>query len=61
MYRLTMAKRKHQKKHNADEIKALSKEELQNMKLKFSIKVPKEEFDEIAKVLMGISIDKKKD
>lgn len=50
-----MAKRKHSKKHNADEIKALSKEELQNMKLKFSIKVPKEDFDEIAKVLLGMN------
>lgn len=49
-----MAKRKHSKKHNADEIKALSKEELQNMKLKFSIKVPKEDFDEILKAMMGM-------
>lgn len=36
-----------------DEIKFISKEELQNMKLNISIEVPKEDFDRLLKAMMG--------
>ena len=44
-----------QKEH--EERLSLTKEELQNMKFKLSIEVPKEDFDELLKAMMGKDID----
>ena len=49
-----MAKKVRQKTpKKGDEIKFISKEELQNMKLNISIEVPKEDFDRLLKAMMG--------
>ena len=49
-----MAKKKNQESENQDkEVKFISKEELQNMRLKLSIEIPKEDFDELIKAMMG--------
>lgn len=51
-----MAKKKSQESENqGKEVKFISKEELQNMKLKLSIEIPKEDFDELIKAMMGMS------
>lgn len=41
-----------------EEIRSLTPEELQNMRLKLSIEIPKEDFDELLKAMMGME-DKK--
>lgn len=38
-----------------EEIKSLTKEELQKLRVKLSIEVPKEAFDELVKAMMGES------
>lgn len=49
-----MAKKKSPKSvKKGEEIKFIPKEELQNMRLNLSIKVPKEAFDELVKAMMG--------
>lgn len=37
-----------------EEVKFISKEELQKMRFNLSIKIPKEDFDELAKAMMGM-------
>lgn len=37
-----------------EEIKFIPKDELQNMRLKLSIEIPKEDFDELVKAMMGV-------
>lgn len=37
-----------------EEIKFIPQEELQNMRLKLSIEIPKEDFDELVKAMMGL-------
>jgi len=37
-----------------EERKFISKEELQNMRFKLSIEIPKEDFDELVKAMMGM-------
>lgn len=50
-----MAKRKPLKSlKEGEEIKSLTKEELQNLKLNLSIEIPKEAFDELLKAMMGM-------
>lgn len=50
-----MAKRKPLKSlKKGDEIKSLTQEELQNMRLNLSIEIPKEAFDELVKAMMGV-------
>lgn len=48
-----MAKKKKKELKPGDEIKSLTKEELQNMKVKLSIEIPKEDFDRLVKAMMG--------
>ncbi|MDE6651456.1 MAG: hypothetical protein K2K08_03505 [Paramuribaculum sp.] len=43
-----------EKQKEREERLSLTKEELQNMKFKFSIEVPKGDFDELLKAMMGI-------
>ena len=51
-----MAKKKSQESENqGKEVKFISKEELQNMRLKLSIEIPKEDFDELIKAMMGVA------
>lgn len=50
---MTMAKKKKKELKSGDEIKSLTKEELQNMKFKLSIEIPKEDFDRIMKSMLG--------
>ncbi len=47
-----MAKKKKKELKPGDEIKSLTKEELQNMKVKLSIEIPKEDFDRLVKAMM---------
>lgn len=48
-----MAKKKNQESENqGKEVKFISKKELQNMRLKLSIEIPKEDFDELIKAMM---------
>lgn len=55
-----MAKKARKKTPNkGDEIKFISKEELQNMKLNISIEVPKEDFDRLLKAMMGMNNQKR--
>lgn len=42
-----------------EEIKFIPQEELQNMRLKLSIEIPKEDFDELVKAMMGMSEEHK--
>ena len=49
---MTMAKKKKKELKSGDEIKSLTKEELQNMKFKLSIEIPKEDFDRIVKEML---------
>lgn len=53
--RRKMAKKKPLKSlKKGDEIKFIPKEELQNMRLNLSIEIPKEDFDELVKAMMGM-------
>lgn len=47
-----MAQKKKKELKPGDEIKSLTKEELQNMKVKLSIEIPKEDFDRLIKAMM---------
>ena len=48
-----MAKKKNLKSvKEGEEIKFIPKEELQNMRLKLSIEIPKEDFDELIKAML---------
>ena len=48
-----MAKKKNLKSvKEGEEIKFITKEELQNMRLKLSIEIPKEDFDELIKAML---------
>lgn len=49
---MTMAKKKKKELKPSDEIKSLTKEELQNMKVKLSIEIPKEDFDRLIKEML---------
>lgn len=50
-----MAKKKSLKSvKEGEEIKFIPKDELQNMRLKLSIEIPKEDFDELLKAMMGV-------
>lgn len=42
-----------------EEIKSLTKEELQKLRVKLSIEVPKEAFDELLKAMMGMDDEQK--
>lgn len=44
-----------------EEITSLTKEELQKMKFKLSIEIPKEDFDELLKAMMGVDENKPKE
>lgn len=46
-------KKKATKLKPGDEIKSLTKEELQNMRFKLSIEISKEDFDRIVKSMLG--------
>lgn len=46
-------KKKTTKLKPGDEIKSLTKDELQNMKFKLSIEIPKEDFDKLVKSMLG--------
>lgn len=48
-----MAKKKKKELKPSDEIKSLTKEELQNMKFKLSIEIPKEDFDRLIKEMLN--------
>ena len=49
-----MAKKEKATKPNpGDEIKSLTKEELQNMKFTLSIEIPKEDFDRLVKEMLS--------
>lgn len=52
-----MAKKKKHTEHlkNGEERKFISNEELQNMRFKLSIEIPKEDFDELVKAMMGMN------
>lgn len=50
---MTMAKKKKKELKPGDEIKSLTKEELQNMKVKLSIEIPKEDFDRLIKEMLN--------
>lgn len=50
---MTMAKKKKKELKPGDEIKSLTKEELQNMKVKLSIEIPKEDFDRSIKEMLN--------
>lgn len=50
---MTMAKKKKKELKQGDEIKSLTKEELQNMKFKLSIEIPKEDFDRLIKEMLN--------
>lgn len=55
---MAMAKKKSLKSvKEGEEIKFIPKEELQNMRLNISIEIPKEDFDELIKAMMG-EVDK---
>lgn len=57
-----MAKRKPLRSlKEGEEITSLTDEELQNMRLNLSIEIPKEDFDELLKAMMGVdgTIEKK--
>lgn len=47
-----MAKKKQKELKPGDEIKSLTKEELQNMKFNLSIEIPKEDFDRLVKAML---------
>ena len=47
-----MAKKKKKELKPGDEIKTLTKEELQNMKFRLSIEIPKEDFDRFIKEIL---------
>lgn len=47
-----MAKKKKKILKPGDDIKSLTKEELQNMKVKLSIEIPKEDFDRLVKEML---------
>lgn len=50
-----MAKKKSLKSlKKGEEITFIPKEELQNMRLNLSIEIPKEDFDELIKAMMGV-------
>ena len=50
-----MAKKKSLKSiKKGEEIKFIPEDELQNMRLNLSIEIPKEDFDELLKVMMGM-------
>lgn len=49
---MTMAKKKKKILKPGDDIKSLTKEELQNMKVKLSIEIPKEDFDRLVKEML---------
>lgn len=40
-----------------EEITSLTEEELQNLRIKLSIEIPKESFDELLKAMMGMEED----
>lgn len=48
-----MAKKPQKSIKKGEEIKSISKEELQNMKFNISIEIPKEGFDELIKAMLG--------
>ena len=51
---MNMAKKEKATKPNpGDEIKSLTKEELQNMKFTLSIEIPKEDFDRLVKEMLS--------
>lgn len=50
---MTMVKKKKKELKPSDEIKSLTKEELQNMKVKLSIEIPKEDFDRLIKEMLN--------
>lgn len=52
---MTMAKKKKKELKPGDEIKSLTKEELQNMKVKLSIEIPKEDFDRLIKEMLNLN------
>lgn len=41
------------KKKSDDEVVSLTKEELQNMKFKLSIEIPKKDFDDLLKAMLN--------
>lgn len=44
-----------------EEITSLTEEDLQNLRVKLSVEIPKEDFDELLKAMMGMENFKKKD
>lgn len=44
---------KQNKRKRGEEIRSLTKEELQNMKFRLSIQVPKEDFDKLLTEMLG--------
>lgn len=44
---------KQNKRKRGDEIRSLTKEELQNMKFRLSIQVPKEDFEKLLTEMLG--------
>lgn len=50
---MNMAKKKKNGLKPGDEIKSLTKEELQNMKFKLSIEIPKEDFDRLVNEMLN--------
>lgn len=53
-------KKKHTERlKNGEERQFISNEELQNMRFKLSIEIPKEDFDELVKAMMGIGKSQK--
>lgn len=49
-----MVKQKEKNLNPGDEIKSLTTEELQNMKFKLSIEIPKEDFDSLIKEMINV-------
>lgn len=42
-----------------EEITSLTEEDLQNLRVKLSVEIPKEDFDELLKAMMGMEIHEK--
>lgn len=58
----TMTKKKSLKDvKEGEEIKFIPQDELQNLRFRLSIEIPKEDFDELLKTMMGLEKDKKED
>lgn len=49
---MTMAKKKKKESGSGNEMKSLTREELQNMKFRLSINIPKADFDKLVKWML---------